>query len=177
MQFSAEGRVRNASLDVVYPLIRDRMIELVPFLDNVSSIDELERTPRDTGPKILNRWRADAGEVPALARKFVKPEMLEWLDHADWVDAETLVHWRIEAAAFNGLYTCGGTNRIIAQGDDVVIAISGEMKVDPSRIPGLPRLLARKIVPVVESYLVERMKPNMASLGIGVQRFLAAGGK
>ena len=175
MRFSAEGRVTGAGVDKVYEIVRDKLPDLVPFLDNVSMIKELEREERPTGPRILNRWRADAGQAPAIARKFLKPEMLEWLDHADWVDAETLVHWRIESAVFKGMYTCSGTNSVVADPAGARIVISGELHVDPKSIPGLPRLLARKILPTIEHYLIERMKPNMASLGTGVQRWLVAG--
>lgn len=174
MRFEAEGRVEGSTVDEVYVIIRDRLPELVPFLDNVSAITELERNERPGGQHVLNRWRADAGQVPSLIRGFLKPEMLEWLDHADWNDDGKHVDWRIESAVLKGLYSCSGRNRVVAAGDGVRIVISGELKVDPSRIPGLPRLLAGKIVPTLEGYLVDRMKPNMASLGTGVSRFLAA---
>lgn len=176
MHFSAESRVTGASVERVYHIVRDKLPELAQFLDNVQAIEELQRKERPDGPYILNQWHADAGQVPAVARKFIKPEMLQWLDHADWVDAETLVNWRIESAVFAGLYTCGGVNRVVADGDGARIVISGELVVDPSKVPGLPRILARKLMPTLESYLVGRMKPNMASLGTGVQRFLAAKG-
>ena len=175
MKFEAEGRVKSADLTTVYEIIRDRLPELVPFMDNVSAIETVERRDGPNGPHLLNRWRADAGQVPAAARKIIKPEMLEWLDSADWNDAEHYVDWKIESAVFKGMYTCTGRNRVVVDGDDVRIVISGDMAVDPKRIPGLPGFLAKKVVPVVEGYLIERMKPNMASLGIGVQRFLASG--
>lgn len=175
MQFQAEGRVKGADLSTVYEIIRDRLPELVPYMDNVSAISTVERGDGPNGPHLLNRWRADAGQVPGAARKFIKPEMLEWNDHADWNDAEHHVDWRIESAVFTGMYTCQGRNRVVADGDDVRIVISGEMKVDAKRIPGVPSFLAKKVVPTIENYLIDRMKPNMASLGTGVQRFLAAG--
>lgn len=175
MRFEAEGRVVGAELDTVYEIIRDRLPELVPFMDNVADIRCLERGDGPTGPKLLNQWRADPGQVPAAARKFIKPEMLEWLDHAQWDDAEHHVDWRIESAVFKDMYKCTGRNRIVQRGQDVVIIISGEMIVNPSKIPGVPTFLAKRAVPTVEGYLIERMKPNMASLGAGVQRFLAAG--
>lgn len=175
MHFEAEGHVQGAELNTVYEIIRDRLPELVPFMDNVSAIETVERSDGANGPHLLNRWRADAGQVPAAARKFIKPEMLEWLDHADWNDGEHYVDWTIESAVFKGMYTCKGRNRIIADGDNVKIVISGDITVDPKRVPGLPSFLAKKVLPAVESYLIGRMKPNMASLGTGVQRFLAAG--
>lgn len=174
MRFEAEGRVQGSSVEVVYEILRDKLTSLVPFLDNVAAIDELERSPKPGGQHVLNRWRADPGQVPSLVRNFLKPEMLEWLDHADWDDAGTYVDWRIESAVFKGLYSCEGRNRVVAAGDDVRIIIGGELKVDPGKIPGLPRLLAGKVVPTLEAYLIDRMKPNMASLGTGVTRFLAS---
>lgn len=176
MRFEAEGRVPGASVEDVYVIIRDRLVDLVPYLDNVASIAEIERKPQGGGQHVLNRWRADPGQVPSLVRGFLKPEMLEWLDHADWNDAEHHVDWRIESAVFAGLYTCKGRNRVVAAGSDVRIIISGELVVDAGRIPGLPRLLAGKVVPTLESYLVDRMKPNMASLGTGVSRYRASTG-
>lgn len=177
MKFEAEGRVPNADLQQVYEIIRDRLPLLVPYMDNVSRIEELERGPGDAGPKVLNRWRADAGQVPGIARKFISPEMLEWLDRARWDDTGHHVDWEIEPSVFQGMYRCGGRNRIVQDGADVKIVISGDINVDPKKIPGLPSLLARKVLPVIEGYLIDRMKPNMASLGTGVARFLAAGGK
>lgn len=171
MDFQAEGRVTQATAQEVYTIVRDRLPELVPFLDNVSAIQELERKATPGGAHVLNRWRADAGQVPSLVRGFLKPEMLEWLDHADWNDAGLYVDWRIEPAVLAGLYRCHGRNRIVADGADVRIVISGTLTVDGANIPGVPRLLAGKVIPVMESYLVERMRPNMASLGTGVTRF------
>ena len=175
MRFEAEGHVSNASQKLVYEIIRDQLVELVPYMDNVSSIQELKREPRGDGQHVLNCWQADAGQVPAVARKFVKPEMLKWLDYADWNDGECWVDWRIESEGLKGMYTCKGRNRVVAVGDDVAIRIQGELAVDPKRIPGVPSFLVKKVLPAIESYLISRMKPNMASLGTGVARFLAAG--
>ncbi len=176
MRFEAEGYVANAAQQLVYEIIRDKLVQLVPYLDNVSAIEEFTREPRDNGQHVLNRWRADAGQVPAVARKFIKPEMLEWLDHADWDDGEFWVDWRIEPARFQGMYSCSGRNRVVVDGDNVRIRIQGELTVDPKKIPGVPSFLVKRVLPAIESYLISRMKPNMASLGVGVTRFLAAGG-
>jgi hypothetical protein len=176
MRFEAEGPVRGAAPAQVYAILRDELPKLVPYLDNVAAIDELKRTPGAAGPQVLNRWRADPGQVPSVVRGLLKPEMLQWLDHAAWDDAGQHVDWRIEPAVFAGLYRCSGRNRVVEAPGGARIVISGELIVDAGAIPGVPRLLAGRVVPALESYLVERMRPNMASLGVGVERFLAAGG-
>ncbi len=174
MRFEAEGRVEGADVETVYEIIRDRLPDLVPFMDNVAEIVELERNGRDDGVNVLNRWRANPGQVPAVARKFIKPNMLEWLDHADWSDQNHWVDWRIESAVFADMYRCNGRNAVVADGNDARIVIQGELTVDPKRLPGVPSFMARRMLPTVEAYLVSRMKPNMAALGTGVSRFLAA---
>jgi hypothetical protein len=174
MKFTAEGRVK-APVQTVYTIIRDELPRLAPFMDNVETIAELERTPKGDGKVyVLNRWHAEPGQVPAAARKAIKPEMLQWLDHANWDDAGQHVDWRIEAAAFKGLYECTGRNRVVADGDGAKILISADLTIDPSKVPGVPTFLAKKLVPAIESYLVERIKPNLSSLATGVAGFLAS---
>lgn len=174
MEFRCEGRV-DAPLQVVYETVRDRLPLLVPHMDNVSAIHELERKPGATGQwQVLNRWRADPGQVPSAVRSFLKPEMLEWLDRATWHDAQTAVDWTIEPNAFKGLYHCHGRNQFVADGAGTRLVITGSLSLDPSKVPGLPTILAKRLVPTIEDYLVERIKPNLASLATGVGRFLKA---
>lgn len=174
MDFQCEGRLR-APVAVVYATLRDDLPRLVPFLANVSAITELERKPLGAGhTAVLNRWRADAGNVPAAVRPLLKPEMLEWLDHADWDDAGSHVDWWIEPPAFKNLYTCRGRNRIVARGDETAIEITGTLTLDPDKIPGVPGFVARRVAPAVEAYLLDRIKPNLAGLAAGVAGYLAA---
>ena len=174
MEFRCEGRV-DAPVEVVYAIIRDDLISLVPFLDNVAAITELERKPGAAGrTSVLNRWRAEQGNVPSAVRPFLKPEMLEWLDHAEWSDAESWVDWWIEAPTFRDLYKCKGRNHIQADGTGTRIAITGELTVDPTNIPGVPGFVGRKMAPMVENYLVERIRPNLAGLAVGVNRYMSA---
>lgn len=176
MDFRCEGRV-DAPASVVYAIIRDELPSLVPFLDNVAAINELERKPGTTGRvSVLNRWRAEPGNVPSAVRPFLKPEMLEWLDHAEWSDADSWVDWWIEAPTFAKLYSCRGRNHVQSDGKGARIAITGALTVDPSNIPGVPSLLGRKMAPMVENYLIERIRPNLAGLADGVNRYLAAKG-
>jgi len=174
MEFRCEGRV-DAPPDVVYTTIRDDLTRLVPYLDNVAAIAELERKPVSAGrTAVLNRWRAEPGNVPSAVRPFLKPDMLDWLDHAEWSDAESWVDWWIEAPTFRDLYKCRGRNHVQPDGNGTRIAITGELSVDPANIPGLPTFVGRKMAPMIESYLIERIRPNLAGLAVGVGRYLAA---
>lgn len=176
MEFRCEGKV-GAPVEVVYATVRDHLPRLVPFLENVERIEELERKPEGDGRlRLLNRWRADAGQVPPPVRPFLKPEMLEWLDHALWLDAEKAVDWRIEPSAFQGLYICQGRNHFTGDGANATLTIHGQLTLDPSRIPGVPTFLAKKVAPSVEAYLLERIKPNLVALATGVGKYLQSQG-
>ena len=177
MKFEAEGRV-EAPLELVYEMLSERLTELVPFMANVAAIEELERKPGvDGAVYVLNRWRAEPGNAPAAARPFLKPEMLVWLDHADWKPATHSVAWRIEPSAFKGLFACNGQNVLSQQGAITTIRITAELTIDPTRVPGLPSFVAKRAVPPIESYLIERIRPNLASLADGVGGWLAAGNR
>ena len=174
MKFQCEGRVA-ASPDVVYAAIRDHLPRLTPYLDNVERIEELEREPLSPGrTRVLNRWRADAGNVPAAVRPFLKPDMLEWLDHAEWDDAGQHVDWRLEPNAFKELYACRGRNRMVAAGTGTRVVIEGDLNLDPSKVPGVPTFVAKRALPALEAYLIERIRPNLAALAEGVGRYLKA---
>jgi len=172
MDFTCEGRVKYPQTRV-YEALRDDLTKLVPFLPNVATIEQLER--KDTGGTvtILNKWRAEAGSAPAAARPFLKPEMLEWLDHAAWNNDALLVDWWLEAPSFKKLYACKGTNKVVADGEGTCrVVIRGTLTVDPDGIPGVPFFLAKKVVPLIEGYLLERIKPNMEQLAVGVGQYL-----
>jgi hypothetical protein len=174
MEFTCEG-VIDAPVEVVYATLRDDLPKLVPFLDNVSAIAELERKPGTAGKThVLNRWRADAGNVPSAVRPFLKPEMLEWLDHAEWDDTGRHVDWWIEPPTFKDLYRCQGRNSVEERGSSAAIVIRAKLTLDPDKIPGVPGFLARKVAPAVEGYMVERIRPNLAGLAVGVGRYLKA---
>ena len=85
---------------MVYEVQRDKMADLVNYLPNIASIDVLEREDVDGGVRILNLWRAAETEVPKMVRRFVKPDMLKWHDHAVWHDAQCKCDWRLEMFFF-----------------------------------------------------------------------------
>jgi hypothetical protein len=177
MDFQCKGDVQYPA-QLVYETMRDKLPELVPYLPNVERITQEDRKPTVEGrTEILNRWRAKTGSAPAAVQPFLKPEMLEWYDHALWKDADVCVDWWLEAPAFRKLYACRGTNRVVALGDkSCSFVVSGTLTVNPEQVPGVPTFIARKFVPLLESYLLDRIRPNMEQLAQGVGNYLAAKG-
>jgi hypothetical protein len=161
--------------ELVFRTYRDRLTELVPHLPNVKRITVESRSDEGDVVKLVNRWEANA-EVPKMARSVVKPEMMVWLDYATWDENAWTCDWRIEHATFARQVHCQGRNHYVAEGDRTRLEIRGEISVDATRIPGVPRMLAGTLAPVIERFIVQTIRPNLVSTADGVQAFLKSEG-
>ncbi len=59
-------------------------------------------------------------------------------------------------------------------GEGAILKIRGDLDVSLKGIPGVPRLFAGKIAPVVEKFIVNLIKPNLLSVAKGLEDFLKA---
>lgn len=155
----------------VFEVYRDKLTELVPFLPNVQSITVVTR--REDGPTLylLNRWHG-GGDIPALVRKALSADLLQWDDHATWHSERFVTEWRTEVPAFKDAVRASGQNRFEASGPGTLLRIDGEFTVDPGRIPGIPRLLASTLAPAIEKFLTGSIKANLLAVSKGVERYL-----
>lgn len=161
----------NRPLEEVYKLVRDDLTKLVPHLPNVDKIVQAERQPNDQGPKIVNHWYAKA-EVPALVKKFVNPNLFSWKDFAQWDDSQYLVNYELESFLGNELFDASGTNSFKAIDENKTeLTISCSLTIYPEKVPGVPRLLAKKVTPALESVIEKLLGPNLTSLGEGLNRY------
>jgi hypothetical protein len=155
--------------DLVYPLVRDEMTRLLPFLPNVEAVTQLtyERTS-PTRVDILNEWRAKA-TLPAIAAKFLPPDIFVWKDYAHWKDDEHLVDYRLEGFG----YTAIGTNSFKPDGSGTRIRVSADITIDPARFK-IPKLVFSKVFPLVEDTLKKALAPNMTALSRALKDYFAA---
>jgi hypothetical protein len=167
MELTATTRV-TFPREHVFKTYRDRIVETVPFLPNIRSIEVKER--RDEGGKtdMVNVWTGKT-ELPLLAKRLIKADMLSWTDRASWDEAIWQVKWRIETHAFPGLLECTGHTDFVESGTGTEIKICGDLFLRVERAH-LPRLLAAPI----EKLIVTALKPNLLSTGEGVARLLAS---
>ena len=160
------------SADVVYRIVRDNMQLIVPYMENVERIDQIERHEHDGGPRIVNHWTAKT-QLPAIATRFVSPEILTWIDRARWNDAAQCVDYEIVGKWRPELYTCRGTNSYRPQGDGrTEVRVVVDLQIHADRLPGVPKILAKRIVPAVEEFVRRLMQPNLTSLAQGLQAYL-----
>jgi hypothetical protein len=160
--------------ELAYQTYRDEIVNLVPYLPNIQSIEVLERETLPNGDtRFLNLWKAAETEIPTVVRPFIKPELMKWHDYAVWHNGAWSCDWRTEVAFLKDQVKAGGTNVYIPQGDNAVkIVIQGEITVDAHKIPGIPGLMAGRIGSTVESFVVKLIEPNLKGINRGLERYL-----
>jgi hypothetical protein len=156
----------------IFAVYRDKLPELVVYLPNVRGITVTSRTDEGNVVKLLNRWKG-GGEIPAAVRKFLSEDLLEWDDHATWDSEKFTTHWRTVVPAFKDAVDASGWNYYDELGPKLTrYRIEGELKVDAGKIKGVPRFLGGTVSPIVETFLVGAIKPNLVSVAKGVEQFL-----
>jgi hypothetical protein len=159
-------------VDVVYQAYRDRLPEMVHYLPNVSHIDVLQSRREGDVLHLLNEWHASA-EIPSIARRVIKPEMLRWNDIAAWHDDGRYVQWRFEMAFMRDQVDVRGRNAFVELGPDrTMVQIRGTLTIDGERFPGLPKMIGRRAAPQIEKFVVSLVEPNLRKTAEAVQRFL-----
>ena len=158
----------------VFVAYRDRLPELLQYLPNIRGLDVKKREERDAEVYLVNDWKG-GGEVPSVARSFLRESMLSWTDHATWRSADFVCAWRTDVHAFPGALNSAGTNRFVELGPEKTrIEFRGELTCDASKVPGVPKLLARSINGTVEKIFVGKIVENLVAVGEGIGKLLAA---
>ncbi len=166
---------------IVFAAYRDKLVEMLPYLPNVRSIEVRKREDLLVNggkvTKLLNFWKG-GGDIPAAARAFVSEGMLSWLDTATWNEEAFTCDWKIEPQAFTEAITCIGKNKFFEDGNKTRLEIRGEISIDGKKLKGVPGFLSGKVAKAVEELLVGKIKPNLVSTADGLTKYLEAhGGK
>ncbi len=167
--------VVNHPVDEVYETFRDRMPEIIEYIRNVDRIVVEKREMLGKGKvHLVNHWYA-VGEIPPVARSFVKPDMLSWRDDATWDDASRTATWKLETFFFRESVKCYGTTRFSASGEGATeVRIEGNLEIRVMDLPMVPGLLKKKVGAEIERFVASLIGPNLKNATIGVQKFLDA---
>jgi len=156
----------------VFEAQRDHLSSLAPYLHDIESITVEEREDEGAVVRLVNIWRAKGGDIPAVARSFIKPSMLQWTDTARW-DAEAWkCEWSSVLGFLPGAIECRGTTCFSESGGRTTVTIDGTITIHAEKIPGVPRFAAKKIGGAVEKFVVGMIRPNLKKTNEGVTRYL-----
>ena len=158
----------------VFLAMRDHMPELAQYMPNVKSIEVTLRDELGGGVvHLVNRWNAAATEIPAVARPFVDPSSVYWIDHAKWNADDLACSWRLEMGFMAERISCTGVTsyHTIDEGR-TEMRIKGELELD---LKGLvPRLLLGKATSGIEKFVSKLVAPNFEKTSNALTAYLEA---
>jgi len=167
MHIESEDRLDRPVSDV-YPLVRDRLPELLPYLPDVEQIVESSRErTSETRVSVINQWKAKP-KVPGMVAKFVPPEVFGWKDTALWKDDETTVEYRLEGFG----YEVDGTTEFVPDGEGTTIRVTATVTIHPETFK-IPRLVFKKVFPLLEGTIKKAVQPNLTALARGLRAYFA----
>jgi hypothetical protein len=167
MYVESEDRLEQPA-DEVYRMVRDHLPDLVPHLPDVEQVEELSREREsDTRVRVVNRWHAKP-TIPALAAKFLPPDVFVWTDRALWKDDEHCVDYKLEGFG----YDVDGRNFFAPDGNGTRIKVTATVTIHPERFK-IPRLLFNKVFPLLEGTIKKALQPNLTSLSRGLRAYFA----
>ena len=171
MELTTKSIIERPS-EEVYELVRDNLEKIVPFLPNVEKIEVKKHAPiDDDNTEVINHWYGKV-EMPSLLKKFLVPEIFSWKDVAHWDNKNKCVEYKLQSFLANDLFDAQGKNVFKDLGDGTTeLSISCSVKIYPDKVPGVPRLLASKVKPMIETLLEKMVGPNMTSLGEGLKEY------
>lgn len=153
-------------VDMVWQTIRDRLPELAQWLDNVDTIKIEERNEQDNGDvNLTNLWQAKA-KIPLGLKSVINPEMLSWIDRAEWKESSRQCHWQIEPNFFHDRIQCSGIAYYESAmgGRGAKIIFEGDIGIDAHQLPGVPAALESTIASGVESMVTSLIPKNFRKM-------------
>lgn len=167
MHIESTDRVARPASEV-FPLVRDRLPELLPYLPDVERIERLSYQEQPGNRvAIVNRWTAST-KPPAAVARFLPPDLLVWTDTATWRADDWEVDYRLEGFG----YEVVGVNRFAPDGDGTLVKIQADITLHPDRFK-IPKLVFNKVFPHIEGLVKDAVRPNLTALARGLQAYYA----
>jgi hypothetical protein len=159
--------------DRVYPLVRDRIYELLPKLPSVQSIEILSRAPEGKGKtRVRSRWTL---RPPSLLRPLLPASAFVWEEEALWIDKKYCVESRVRGYG----YESQARTFYEPASDYTRVRIEAEVIFRPGSVD-IPKENLDRIVAGAAEALRGAVEPNMTALLEAIGEYLAnemSGGK
>jgi hypothetical protein len=174
MRIERRDRI-NAPANDAFLVLRDKLTEFVRFLPNIDRIEVESRQAEGDEIATVNRWYAKT-EIPEIAKKFVKPEYLSWLDTAKWKISDHSVKYEITSPVVKGLLKVSGHNRLLKKSEtESELHVVCDVEIYPEKVPGVPRFMASLAKRPIEEIVKKALEPNLTRLADGLNRYFSAG--
>jgi hypothetical protein len=150
----------------VWEALRDTLAELAAFLDDVSSIKQLDRKQVASGQVMLtNLWTANI-EIPQAIRSMLHAREVSWVDRAEWTESKGRCEWQIEPQFFTEHIKCAGTTSFDAAigGRGTRITFEGTIEITLTSLPGVPNFMLGTATKAIESLVTTLIPKNFQKM-------------
>ncbi len=147
----------------MWTTVRDRLPELAALLDDMESVEVLERAPAGPGVvRLVNRWTS-AQRVPALLQSRLGASAIGWIDRNEWNDATRRCDWLIEPTVLTEHIRCSGSTLYepAMGGRGTRIVFSGQFELAPAALRGLAGPLEQPLTAFIESIVTILVPKNL----------------
>ncbi len=173
MDFKSTAVIKHP-LAITWDTMRDQLPEIAALLADIKSITVRERQELQAGVvRLVNLWQA-APELPALVAKHLKPEMLSWLDYAEWHPENRECRWTIEPQFYKEYLRCQGITKFepALGGRGTKITFSGSVALETKRLAGNATWLAGMAAGMAEPFVQKMIPNNFMKLSKALAEFL-----
>ena len=163
----------NSTPENVYHIVRDHLSQIAEHLPNVKKIDQIQYQKNSSSThEIINRWYANI-DLPYILSKFVSEDLFSWKDTAIWFDDKKCVQYDLESFYANNFFSAKGANYFSPYGKHKTkLKVTCSFQINPENIPGIPRLMTKKLAPMIDKLVVKALAPNTKSLGVAIKSYL-----
>lgn len=159
---------------LVWQTMRDRLTDMVPFLDDVAFIEQMDRRESGNGSvQLTNFWKADI-KIPDAIRSILHASEVSWLDRAEWSEIRDKCEWQIEPRFFTDHIHCAGTTSFepAVGGRGTRITFEGKLDIALNNIPGVPRFMHGTATKAIESLVTTLIPKNFHKLTAALSNLL-----
>ncbi len=158
----------------VFAAHRDRLLEVVPFLDTVQAVQALSRADHADGTVVLrHRWTGTPNALPALLRPMIPPQALVWEDTTTWDKGAWEARWVITLPALGPVFEVKGTNRFLETPQGCTVEVEGDVALYPDRAAELGNI-PPAMLPMIERFAIALVVPLIKQSGHAVAKVLDA---
>jgi hypothetical protein len=150
----------------VWEALRDRLSELAAFMDDVSSIKQLERKHVASGRvQLTNLWTADI-EIPQAICSILHANEVSWVDRAEWTDSKSQCEWRIEPQFLTEHIKCAGMTSFDAAigGRGTRVTFEGMIEITLTSRIGIPNFMLGTAIRAIESLVTTLIPKNFQKM-------------
>ncbi|MEZ5666491.1 MAG: SRPBCC family protein [Alphaproteobacteria bacterium] len=161
--------------DALWRTVRDRLPELAAMIDDIDSIEVVERDDADPAcVRLVNRWRSGQ-RIPGFLHKPLGADAVSWIDRNSWDEAARICRWQIEPSVLPDKIRCDGSTAFepAMGGRGTRVTFAGRFELAPGALRAVAGPLERQVAGFVESVVTVIVPRNLRRMMDAAAKLIA----